>query len=357
MKTQLIFATAIATLASATSVFAHATFANQPAKVGSYVAATLQVPHGCDGKATNEVQIKLPEGFIAAKPMPKPGWEIEVITGDYQQGYDNHGTAVKSGPVEIRFKNGDLPDNFYDTFVVYGKVAAGDPATGLAFPTIQLCGTDGKVAWDQVAAPGQDPHDLDGPAPILKLVAAEGDEHGGHGAHGAHGAHAGHGAPADQAAAAGHGAHAAHGEHAGHGDHMAATDPGGFTPVTAGDLELTAGFTKAMLPGQPVGGGFVTITNKGGEDDRLVSATSSQAGEVQLHEMAMEGDVMKMRQLTDGIAIPAGETVELKPGGMHLMFFKVAAAFKEGATVNVTLTFEKAGAIDVVLPVGPARGN
>lgn len=356
MKTNLILATAIATLASTTSVFAHATFANQPAKVGSYVAATLQVPHGCEGKATNEVQIKLPEGFISAKPMPKAGWDVEVITGDYQNSYDNHGKAVTSGPIEIRFKNGDLPDNFYDTFVVYGKVAAGDPATGLAFPTVQLCGADAKVAWDQIAAPGQDPHDLDGPAPVLKLAAAEGDAHG-HGAHGAHGAHAGHGAPAEQAAADGHGAHGAHGDHSGHGDHMAATDPGGFQAVTAGDLELTAGFTRAMLPGQPVGGGFITIVNKGGEDDKLVSATSTQAGEVQLHEMAMEGEVMKMRQLTDGIAIPAGETVELKPGGLHLMFYKVAEPFQEGATVNVTLTFEKAGAVDVALPVGPARGK
>lgn len=348
MKTQLLIATAIASLASTTAAFAHATFANQPAKIGSYVAATLQVPHGCDGKATNEVQIKLPEGFISAKPMPKAGWDVEVITGDYQKSYDNHGKEVKSGPVEIRFKNGELPDNFYDTFVVYGKIAAGDPAVGLAFPTVQLCGADAKVAWDQIAAPGQDPHELDGPAPVLQLVAGEGDAHAGHGAHGDH---------ADAAAADGHGAHAAHGEHAGHGDHMAATNPGGFEAVTAGDLELTAGFTKAMLPGQPVGGGFITITNKGGEADKLVSATSAQAGEVQLHEMAMEGDVMKMRQLNDGIAIPAGETVELKPGGLHLMFYKVAEPFKEGATVNVTLTFEKAGAVDVVLPVGPAKGN
>lgn len=355
MTTRLILATAVATLASTTAVLAHATFANQPATVGSYVAATLQVPHGCDGKATNEVQIKLPEGFISAKPMPKAGWEIEIIEGDYQNSYDNHGKAVKSGPVEIRFKNGELPDNFYDTFTVYGKIAAGDPAVGLAFPTVQLCGADAKVAWDQIAAPGQDPHDLDGPAPVLKLVAAEGGD--AHGGHGAHGAHAGHGAPADQAAAGGHDAHGAHGDHAGHGDHIAANNPGGFETVSAGELELTAGFTKAMLPGQPVGGGFITITNKGGEDDKLVSATSAQAGEVQLHEMAMEGDVMKMRQLNDGIAIPAGETVELKPGGLHLMFFKVSEPFKEGETVNVTLTFEKAGAVDVALPVGPARGN
>jgi len=350
MNTRLILATAVATLLSTTAVFAHATFANPPAKIGSYVAATLQVPHGCDGKATNEVQIKLPEGFISAKPMVKPGWKIEIIEGDYQKSYDNHGKQVKSGPVEIRFKNGELPDNFYDTFTVYGKVADGDPATGLAFPTVQLCGADAKVAWDQIPAPGQDPHELDGPAPVLALVAAE-DPHAGHGAHAAHAAAA---APAVQAAA---GSHGAHGDHAGHADHMAAMDPGGFAPVTAGDLELTAGFTKAMLPGQPVGGGFITIANKGSEDDRLVSAVSTQAGEVQLHEMAMEGDVMRMRQVAEGITIPAGQTVELKPGGLHLMFFKVPEPFVEGTTVNVTLTFEKAGAVDVVLPVGSAKGN
>lgn len=349
MKTRLIVATSLVALASTGSALAHATFANGPVAVGAYVAATLQVPHGCDGKATNEVRIKLPEGFISAKPMVKPGWEIEVIKGDYQNSYDNHGKAVTSGPVEIRFKNGDLPDDFYDTFTVYGKVAAGDPATGLAFPTVQLCGADDKVSWEEIAAPGQNPHDLKGPAPVLQLVAAEGDEHAGHGTHAGHG---------DQPAAAdAHAGHGGHDAHAGHGDHMAATNPGGFEAVTVGDLELTAGFTKAMLPGQPVGGGFVTITNKGASDDRLVSATSDRAGEVQLHEMAMQGDVMKMRQLPDGIPVPAGQTVELVPGGLHLMFFKVAEPFQQGQSVKVTLTFEKAGNVDVVLPVGPAKAN
>lgn len=351
MKTRIILATTLASLASASAAFAHASFANPPVAIGSYVAATLQIPHGCDGKATNEVRIKLPEGFISAKPMVKPGWEIEIISGDYQNSYDNHGKPVTSGPVEIRFKNGDLPDDFYDTFTVYGKVAAGDPATGLAFPTVQLCGADGKVSWEEIAAPGQNPHDLEGPAPVLALVAADGDEHG------AHDAHAGHGKHAEQAAAAdAHAGHAGHDAHASHGD-MAAIDPGGFETVTLGDLELTAGFTKAMLPGQPVGGGFVTIINKGSADDRLVSASSPRAGEVQLHEMTMQGDVMKMRQLPDGIPVPAGKTVELTPGGLHMMFFKVTEPFQAGQTVQVTLTFEKAGKVDVVLPVGPAKAK
>lgn len=343
MKTQFIIATAVLTLASSTAALAHATFANVPVKLGSYVAATLQVPHGCDGKATNEVRIKLPEGFISAKPQPKAGWELEIITGDYKNSYDNHGKAVTSGPVEIRFKNGNLPDEFYDTFTIYGKVAAADPATGLAFPTVQLCGADATVAWTDIAAAGQDPHDLKSPAPVLKIAAAEGADE-----------HAGHGAPAAGGHAAGH---AGHDAHAGHGDHAAAVNPGGFEAVTVGDLELTGGFTKAMLPGQPVGGGFVTITNKGSQDDVLISATSPTAGEVQLHEMAMVNDVMKMRQLPEGITIPAGQSVELKPGGLHLMFFKISEPFKEGAMVNVTLNFQKAGSVEIALPIGPAKSN
>lgn len=339
MKTTLILgATALVSI-TASQAFAHATFANQPVKVGAYVAAALQVPHGCDGKATTEVQIKLPEGFISAKPQPKAGWEVEVISGDYQKVYDNHGQQITSGPVEIRWKNGELPDNFYDTFVVYGKVAEAGEA-GLAFPTVQLCGSDAQVTWTDVAAAGVDPHTLENPAPVLKIAASEptADDHAGHGAHGAHDAHAGHGG---------------HDAHAGHGD-MAATDPGTFATATVGDLELTAGFTRAMLPGQPVGGGFVTITNNGHHGDVLVSVESPNAGHVELHEMAMVGEVMKMRALNDGIPVPAGETVELKPGGLHMMFMDVKEPFAEGATVPVKLVFKNAGAVEIALPVAAA---
>ena len=124
--------------------------------------------------------------------------------------------------------------------------------------------------------------------------------------------------------------------------------------VHLGDLDISLPFTRATLPNAPVGGGFMTITNNGAEDDRLVSASSDAAAEVQLHEMAMDGDVMKMRRLADGIVIPAGETVELKPGGLHVMFIGLAAPFVEGETVTVTLSFEKAGSIEVGLPVGGA---
>ncbi|MDS9470009.1 copper chaperone PCu(A)C [Paracoccus sp. MBLB3053] len=121
-----------------------------------------------------------------------------------------------------------------------------------------------------------------------------------------------------------------------------------------GDLAISDGFTRAMLPNAPVAGGFLSIANNGTQDDRLISASSDRAGEVQIHEMAMQGHVMKMRELPDGLAIPAGQTVELKPGGYHLMFLQVKTPFAEDESVPVTLVFEKAGSTEIELPVGPA---
>ena len=121
--------------------------------------------------------------------------------------------------------------------------------------------------------------------------------------------------------------------------------------IHVGPINISSPFSRATLPNAPVGGGFLTIENTGTEDDRLVSATSSIAKDTQIHEMAMEGDVMKMRHLGEGLVIPAGETVELAPGSLHIMFMGLNGAFVEGETVTVTLTFEKAGTVDVELPV------
>ena len=121
--------------------------------------------------------------------------------------------------------------------------------------------------------------------------------------------------------------------------------------IHLGPINISVPFTRATLPNAPVGGGFLTLENTGAEADRLVSATSSVAKDTQIHEMSMEGEVMKMRAFADGIAIPAGETVVLSPGGFHLMFMGLNQPFVEGQTVTVTLTFEKAGTVEVPLPV------
>jgi periplasmic copper chaperone A len=136
-----------------------------------------------------------------------------------------------------------------------------------------------------------------------------------------------------------------------------AKSPAGAAAAKIGNLDLSGGYVRAMLPGQPVGGGYVSIHNGGGSDDRLVSVESPTAGKVELHEMTMQGDVMKMRELKDGIAVPAGATVTLSPNTLHMMFKQVKTPFKKGAVVPVTLSFEKAGAVDLSLPVVSAQGK
>ncbi|CAM3813462.1 copper chaperone PCu(A)C [Polynucleobacter antarcticus] len=116
-----------------------------------------------------------------------------------------------------------------------------------------------------------------------------------------------------------------------------------------GSVQIENAYTRATVPGQQVAGGFMKIENKGAAD-QLISASSPVAGEVQLHEMAMEGNVMKMRQVKD-ITVPAGGSVELKPGGLHLMFMNIKAPLTAGETVPVKLKFAKAGEVEVKVPV------
>jgi periplasmic copper chaperone A len=121
---------------------------------------------------------------------------------------------------------------------------------------------------------------------------------------------------------------------------------------TLGTLEISGGFSRATLPNAPVGAGYLTITNKGTADDTLVSITSPVAGVTQIHEMKMEGDVMKMNEVKGGLVIPAGQEVTLAPGGLHIMFMDLKEPLVEGALVPVTLTFGTSGTIEVELVVG-----
>ena len=119
--------------------------------------------------------------------------------------------------------------------------------------------------------------------------------------------------------------------------------------TSVGSIKVENAYTRATAPGQQVAGGFLKIENKG-TADQLVSASSPIAGEVQLHEMAMEGNVMRMRQVKD-IPVPANGAVELKPGGLHLMFMNIKAPLAAGETIPVKLKFAKAGEIEVKMPV------
>jgi copper(I)-binding protein len=121
--------------------------------------------------------------------------------------------------------------------------------------------------------------------------------------------------------------------------------------VKAGDLVITQAWTRATPNGAKIGGGYLTIENKGAVADRLIGGSADIAGKVEVHEMAMNNDVMTMRPLDKGLAIDPGKTVKLAPGGLHLMMFDLKGPLKQGDKLPVTLEFEKAGKVTVSLDV------
>ena len=116
-----------------------------------------------------------------------------------------------------------------------------------------------------------------------------------------------------------------------------------------GAIAIGHPYARATVAGQPAGGGYLKLENKG-DADRLLSASAGVAGSVELHTMSMDGDVMRMRQV-DSIALPAGKTVDLKPGGLHIMFMGLKAPLKAGDSFPMKLKFEKAGEVTVNVKV------
>jgi copper(I)-binding protein len=121
----------------------------------------------------------------------------------------------------------------------------------------------------------------------------------------------------------------------------------------AGDLQITASWARATPKGAQVGGGYLKITNTGSAPDRLIGGTSPVSAKFEVHEMSMDGGVMKMRALDKGLEIKPGQTVELKPGGYHVMFVNLNQPLEPGKPFAAALQFEKAGKVDVEFKVEP----
>ena len=119
----------------------------------------------------------------------------------------------------------------------------------------------------------------------------------------------------------------------------------------SGDIAIEGAWTRATPPNAQVAGGFLMISNKGAADDRLLGGSSAVAERIEVHEMTMEGDVMKMRPLSDGLTVPAGGSVELKPGGYHLMMMGLKQPLKQGEMLDVALEFEHAGTVRVTFSI------
>lgn len=301
-------ATACAVLALALTVSvtvqAHISLERAEAPAGASYKAVFRVPHGCDGAATVKLRVQIPDGVIGVKPMPKPGWQVETSVRPYAKPTSHHGKPLTEGVREVTW-TGSLADAHYDEFVL-ATFLSGDiqAQTRLAFPIIQEC-ERGVASWTEVAAPGQDAHALKKPAPALMVLAQT--------------------------------------------QQTATPDT-----VKAGSLTIEAPWSRATPSGAKVAGGYLKITNTGAETDRLTGGSLPRAGRVEIHEMSVTDGVMRMRPLSSGLEIKAGETVELKPGGLHLMFMDLTAGLKNGESVKGTLVFEKAGTVDVTFRVAPA---
>lgn len=293
---------ALAAAITASSAAAHAVFDKAEASPNSSWRPAIRIGHGCEGSATTRIRIAIPEGVIGVKPMPKPGWTITTTRGDYAREYKTYHGVAKSGVKEIVWSGGSLPDDFYDEFVFSSQVSdAFAPGTTVYFPVVQEC-EKGANNWVESPAAGEDARKLKFPAPALKIVAAAG----------------------------------------------AGAQP---TSFATGDLKIESPWIRATPAGAPVAGGYVRLQNAGAASDRLIGGTLQRAGRVEIHEMSMTDGVMKMRALPQGLEIPAGGAVELKPGSFHMMFLDLKGPLADGETVQGSLIFEKAGAVPVVFGV------
>jgi hypothetical protein len=298
----------------ASAASAHVTLERREATAGRSYKAILTVPHGCGTSPTTGIRVAIPEGVFSVKPQPKPGWQLATTSGAYSRAYTNHGRELRAGVTEITWSGGSLPNEHYDEFVFVAQIDASLAGAGqVHFPVVQTC-ANGETRWDQVQSPGASAR-LERPAPALRIVAASGER------------------PAQGAA---HGAAAS---------------------ITKGDLVIAQPWSRATPGGARVAGGYLTVTNRGAQPDRLVSGSADFAERVEIHEMATANGVMTMRNLANGLAIAPGQTVELKPGGYHVMFMGLRRPLAEGQTVKVTLTFERAGTVELDFRIGSIGGR
>jgi len=160
----------VAALAASPAV-AHVYLEGKQTTVGSSYKAVFAVPHGCSGSPTVKIRVQIPEGVISVKPMPKAGWNVDVVEGPYASAYDYHGNKLTSGVKEVVWSGGKLPDQNYDEFVVSSFLTDTlKPNTTLYFPVVQEC-EKGVSRWIEIPAEGAaHSHEDKSPAPGVKLL-------------------------------------------------------------------------------------------------------------------------------------------------------------------------------------------
>jgi periplasmic copper chaperone A len=151
--------------------FAHTIADPNEGVAGAYLRTAFRVTHGCKGSPTVAVTIRIPEAVVQAKPMPKPGWTIEIKTRPLDPPVDSgHGFKIRSAVTEVTWRGGPLDNAHFDEFVVSLRLPDG-PAQTLYFPTTQIC-EQGRNEWTEIPKEGQRWHELPGPAPFILLKKA-----------------------------------------------------------------------------------------------------------------------------------------------------------------------------------------
>jgi uncharacterized protein YcnI len=158
-------------LATSSAALAHATLEKAEAPANSTYKAVIRIGHGCDGSATTAIRVQIPEGVIAVKPMPKPGWELSTKIEPYAQPVKYYEDNLTEGVREIAWTGGKLPDAWYDEFVFRGRLPDGPVGGTIYFPVVQEC-EQGVHRWIEIPAEGKSADDYEEPAPGLRLTPA-----------------------------------------------------------------------------------------------------------------------------------------------------------------------------------------
>jgi uncharacterized protein YcnI len=172
LRSLIVGASAAALCAGVAS--AHITLERQETPVGASYKGVLRVPHGCSGSPTTAIRVRIPDGVINVKPMPKPGWTLTTVTGKYGKPYMLRGAALTEGVTEISWAGGKLADAHYDEFVFVSAIAQELSAGAtIHFPVVQEC-EKGVHRWIDIPkkAPDSDGHGPGStePAPGLRLL-------------------------------------------------------------------------------------------------------------------------------------------------------------------------------------------
>lgn len=152
---------------------AHVTVSADGTAAGSYTLLTFSVPHGCEGEATTAIAIQIPEPLNSVTPTVNPNWDVELVSAELDEPIaDSHGNELTERISEVVYTAHEpLPDGHRDTFELSLRLPEEAAGEHLFFPVLQFCG-DVEHPWIQVADEGQDPGDLDSPAPSIEVTTA-----------------------------------------------------------------------------------------------------------------------------------------------------------------------------------------